>query len=158
MAAEGYQECIAAEDIGWESIPAGVTSRKLADALVEGWKNSPPHRKSMLDPDLDEIGIGVGYNKETNRCYGVQDFARPKSEEIAFTIANQAEGPVRYQVDGKDFTIQPQYTLTHHRCRPPALTFQLGEGAGKPEVFHPHGGSRYVVHQEGSRMAVAEED
>jgi uncharacterized protein YkwD len=37
-AAQGYEECIVAENIGWESNPAGFTTRGRADALVDGWK------------------------------------------------------------------------------------------------------------------------
>src|SRR5262249_1148571 len=90
-AAQGYQECLIAENIAWESDPRGFTSRGLAQALVKGWQQSPPHRKNLLDPDLEEIGVGVAYSKKTGRYYGVQDFGRPKSEAIVFRITNQTE-------------------------------------------------------------------
>src|SRR5262249_48414602 len=49
-AAQGYAEAIVAENLGWELNSAGFTTDGLADALVEGWKNSPHHRQNMLDP------------------------------------------------------------------------------------------------------------
>ena len=44
-AAQGYAECLVAENIAWESDPRGFTARGLARALVKGWQDSPPHRK-----------------------------------------------------------------------------------------------------------------
>ena len=103
-----------------------------------------------LGPDLSEIGVGVAYSKKTDRYYGVQDFGRPKSEAIVFRVTNETEEEIRYVVDGKDFAIKPQYTMTHHRCRPPELTFRLSQPKTaappkKGETFHPHGGARYIV-------------
>jgi len=148
-ASQGYEECLIAENIAWESNPRGLSSRSLAQALLKGWQNSPPHRKNLLDPDLTEIGVGVAYSKQTDRYYGVQDFGRPKSEAIDFRVTNETEEEVPYAVDGKDFSIKPRYTVTHHRCRPPGLTFRLPQKtetpAKKGETFHPHGGARYVV-------------
>ena len=144
-AAQGYQDCIVAENIAWEFNSAGFSTRGLAEALMKGWEKSPPHRKNLLDPDLDEIGVGVAYSKDTGRYYAVQDFGRPKSEEIVFKIANDTAAAVSYAVDGKSFTIQPRYTVTHLRCRPPQLTIRLAGAAAAGEVFHPHNGSHYVI-------------
>jgi len=151
-AAQGYEECLVAENIAWESNPRGLSTRSLAQALVKGWQNSPPHRKNLLDPDLTEIGVGVAYSKKTDRYYGVQDFGRPKSEAIDFRVTNETEEEVRYSVDGKDFSIKPRYTVTHHRCRPLELTFRLPQKTDAPakkgEAFHPHGGTYYVVRKD----------
>jgi uncharacterized protein YkwD len=157
-AAQGYQDCIVAENIAWEENPSGFTSRSLADAFVEGWKKSPHHRKNMLDPELDEIGVGVAYSKETGRYYAVQDFGRPKSEQIGFTITNATDTTVTYSLDGKDFTLEPRYTVTYQRCRPPQLTFRLPEGAAKGQVFHPHQGSRYTVRSDSDGRYTVEEE
>jgi uncharacterized protein YkwD len=157
-AVHGYEECIVAENIAWEFNPAGFTTRGLADAFVEGWKKSPEHRKNLLDPDVTEIGVGVAYSDQTGRSYAVQDFGRPKAEEIVFTVADEADAAVTYTVDGKDYTIQPRYTVTHRRCRPPQLTFRLPDGAAKGQVFRPHSGSRYVIRSDSAgRYSVEEE-
>src|SRR5262249_61061220 len=112
-AAQGYEECLIAENIAWESNSRGFSSRGLAKAFLKGWQNSPPHRKNLLDPDLTEIGVGVAYSKKSGRYYGVQDFGRPRSEQITFAITNETDETIRYTVDGKDFSIEPRYTMTH---------------------------------------------
>ena len=146
MAAQGYDDCIAAENIAWEHRSDGFTPTQLADALMKGWEHSPPHRRNLLDPDLDEFGVGVAYNADTGRYYAVQDFGRPRSEQTTFTIANETGAPVHYDVGGKDFTIRPHYQVTHYRCRPPELTVQVPSGSGpRTEVFHPHNGAHYVI-------------
>jgi uncharacterized protein YkwD len=156
-AAAGYSGCIVAENIAWEKDSAGFTTRRLADALVHGWEKSPHHRKNMLDPDLEEIGVGVAYSAKTGRYYAVQDFGRPKSDAIVFTIANDAADTVKYTLDGKEFSIQPRYTMTHERCRPTTLTFQLPGAAGAAKEYHPHTGAHYVIRSDAGHDTVAEE-
>ena len=156
--AAGYSACIVAENIAWEKDPAGFTTRGLADALVHGWEKSPHHRKNLLDPDLEEIGVGVAYSAETGRYYAVQDFGRPKSDAIVFTIANDASDTVKYALDGKEFSIQPRYTMTHKRCRPATLTFKLAGATGTAKEYHPHTGAHYVIRADGEgRYTVMEE-
>jgi uncharacterized protein YkwD len=157
-AAQGYEDCIVAENIAWEYHPFGFGTRSLADALVKGWENSPEHRKNMLDPDLDEIGVGVAYSPDTGRYYAVQDFGRPRSEQNVFALTNDTVSPVSYRVDGKDFTVQPRYTVTHTRCRPPTITVNLpGASTGKGAVFHPHNGAHYVIRSDSSGKVRVEE-
>jgi uncharacterized protein YkwD len=146
----GYQFCLTAENIAWEYNSAGFTAASLARALVTGWRHSPEHRKNLLDPDLDEIGVGVAYSKRTGRYYAVQDFARPRAKAIVFRITNETDATIRYTVDGKAFNIDPHYTITHQRCRPPELDFQEVRGkdtAGKEEdeIFHPQNGTHFTI-------------
>jgi uncharacterized protein YkwD len=148
----GYEYCIVAENIAWEYNSAGFTTEGLADAFVEAWKNSPPHRKNMLDADLSEIGVGVAYSPSSGKYYAVQDFGRPKSKEIVFQITNLTDSTVAYDVDGKSFSVGPHYTITHRRCRPPRLEFQWAdsqEAASQARgEFHPQNHSHYVVRRD----------
>jgi cysteine-rich secretory family protein len=144
----GYQSCLVAENIAWEYDPAGFTARELADALVRGWENSPPHRKNMLDPDLREIGVGVAHSQKTDRYYAVEEFGRPKSEEIRFRITNVTDATVKYTVDGKAVSLEPGYTMTHRTCRPPELTFE-GAGGDGGRTLHPQNGARFVLRDDG---------
>jgi uncharacterized protein YkwD len=155
----GYAYSIVAENIAWEFNSAGFTTRRLAKAFVEGWKKSPGHRKNMLDPDVDEIGVGVARSAKTGRYYAVQDFGRPKSREITFKITNVTDGDIKYRVDGKPFTLQPSYTVTHQRGRPPKLTIDTGEtSAEKEPVYHPGNGDHFTVRKgKGGRLIVEEE-
>ncbi|HZY84712.1 MAG TPA: CAP domain-containing protein [Gemmataceae bacterium] len=75
----GYAWSVVAENIGWAYNSGGFSSEELARELVEGWKNSPGHRRNMLDPDVTEIGVAVAYGKWSGRYYGAQEFGRPKS-------------------------------------------------------------------------------
>lgn len=164
-AAQGYKDCIVAENIAWELNSQGFSTRGLARALMTGWEKSPPHRRNLLDPDLDEIGVSVAYSQSSGRYYAVQDFGRPKSEEITFEITNDSPTTVSYSVDGKDFSIKPRYTVTQYRCRPPTLKVRLprkaemGESsAKKPLVFHPHRNAHYLIRTDsGGRITVEEE-
>jgi uncharacterized protein YkwD len=155
--AQGYRHCLLSENIAWEKNAAGFTTPGLARALVEGWKKSSHHRKNMLDPYVDEIGVGVSYSPKMGRYYAVQEFGRPKSEEVVFTLANEADAAVTYTLDGKDFTVQPRYTMTFQRCRPPLLTLRLPGETGKGRVFHPQRGSHYVIQSDAAdHFTVAE--
>ena len=162
-AAQGYADCIIAENIAWELNPEGFSTRGPAQALVTGWEKSPHHRRNMLDADLDEIGVGVAFSKSSGRYYAVQDFGRPKSEELTFSLTNESEATISYSVDGKDFSLKPRYTVTHHRCRPAKLIVHLSQGTeGKPAkkdaTFHPDRGVHYLIQKgPGGRLTVAEE-
>jgi uncharacterized protein YkwD len=154
VSAAGYDYCIVAEHIAWEYNSAGFGTRGLAQALVTGWKNSPEHRRNMLDPDVTEIGVGVAPSEKTGRYYGVQDFGRPRSLAITFSVSNETDGVARYTVEGKAFTLPPNTTRTHERCRPADLDFQGVGDTPAPEdarVFHPTTGKHYVIRGGGSR-------
>lgn len=148
VAEHGYRYCLVAENIAWEYNSSGFTGSGLARAFVTGWRHSPEHRRNMLDSDLEEIGIGVAHSTQTGRYYAVQDFGRPHSAAIVFKIANESDATIHYTVDGKSFTLDPQYTVTHQRCRPPELDFQLGRGKDDKEgeeAFRPRSGAHYVA-------------
>jgi uncharacterized protein YkwD len=49
-----------------------MTFEQLAQNATQGWMNSPGHRENMLDPDLDESGLGVYVVNET--FYFTQNF------------------------------------------------------------------------------------
>jgi uncharacterized protein YkwD len=45
---------ILGENLGWGTGPMGT-----ARAIVQGWLNSSEHRATMLDPEYEDLGIGV---------------------------------------------------------------------------------------------------
>ena len=53
----GYQYCQVAENLASTSTFAGFEAGLAA--AVEGWKNSPGHRRNMLTPHVTEIGVAV---------------------------------------------------------------------------------------------------
>jgi uncharacterized protein YkwD len=158
-AANGYEYCIVAENIALEYDPAGFTSRSLARGFLTGWKNSPGHRRNLLDPDVTETGVAVARSEKAGRYYAVQEFGRPRSAALVFQVTNEADAVARYTVDGKSFTLPPATTRTHERCRPADLDFEGAGDSQAPEesrVFHPTTGKHYVIRGDaagGYRMA-----
>ena len=49
--AAGYSDCIVAENIAW--------GYPQSDQIINGWMNSPGHRRNMLHPRIEEYGIGI---------------------------------------------------------------------------------------------------
>jgi uncharacterized protein YkwD len=151
----GYRYCIILENIAYDYSPEGFGVKELAQGFINGWKKSPPHRKNLLDPDVSDIGIGVAHSSHTGRYYAVQDFGRPKSKQIEFRITNETDTAVAYTMDGKDFSIDPRYTITYERCRPPELRFQLPKGPAK--AFHPRSGGHYAIRKDESGTLTIEQ-
>lgn len=144
-AAAGYDYCIISENIGYMFNSDGYATKELAGKFIDGWKESPPHRKAMLDPDTYEIGVAVAHSPANGYYYGVQLFGRPESRRIAFQIANRTGEDVSYDLGGgESFTLRPRQIRSHFACRPP--TVRLGEGQDGM-VLRPDGGTRYVLRQ-----------
>ena len=144
-----YQHCIVLENIAYEFNSAGFTVESLAGDFVRGWENSPGHRKNLLDPDVQDIGVGLARSSRTGRYYAVQDFGRPKSAMIAFKVFNGTETPVTYFIDGQTCTAKPGYTITYERSRPPELRWVWGDKAKVTEaarkVLRPANGASYTI-------------
>jgi hypothetical protein len=66
---------------------------------------------------------------------------------VVFRITNRTDSTVRYRVGKKEFSLEPGYTVTHQRCRPPELALVPGEkGSEKAKkVYHPHPGDHDVL-------------
>ena len=141
--AAGYDECQVAENIAFQYSSAGFGTRELADGFFEGWRQSPGHRRNMLDPDATETAVAIA-RSERGRYYAVQLFGRPASQRVRFEIGNRGPQAVRYELDGKAFELPPRATRTHLQCGPPALALQWPAGAA-PETLHPAAGDRQRV-------------
>lgn len=144
--AHGYDYCIIAENIAYQYNPAGISTEKLAEGFVTGWKNSREHRKNMLDPDVTETGVGAAHSQESGAYFAVQLFGRPRSKDYEFQITNRSDQTVRYTVAAKDaqrtFTLPPRVTRTHQRCRPSQLDFAWTD---RQESLTPTPNAHYVV-------------
>jgi uncharacterized protein YkwD len=76
-----------AENLGWGT---SVLSTPLA--IVTGWMDSPPHRENLLDPSLEDVGVGmaegaVTEDGESGMIY-VADFGM--RGKPAVTVQNRA--------------------------------------------------------------------
>ena len=64
----GLSENISQRSGDWSPDP-----EPIARKIVTGWMNSPGHRKNILDPMNERIGVGVAYNEGT--WYSTQNFS-----------------------------------------------------------------------------------
>jgi uncharacterized protein YkwD len=138
----GYDYCIVLENIAWMSNPAGFTTESLGGGLVTGWKESPGHRKNMLDPDVTETGVAIAHSEKSGKYYGVQMFGRPKSLAVEFKIANRSDVKLEYTIGEDKYTLDPRTIQTHTLCRAGEAKFQTPTGLD-PIKFGA--GDRFVV-------------
>jgi uncharacterized protein YkwD len=70
---------------GGENLAIGF---QTAEEIVNAWKNSPTHYKNMIDPDFQDIGVGIsaGKYKEYDATFAAQYFG---TENVAKTIQTQ---------------------------------------------------------------------
>jgi len=160
--AQGYEFCIVSENIAYQYRSTGFKTEELAARLVEGWKNSPEHRKNMLDPDVTQFGVALARSEKTDHYYAVQMFGRPQSQGIDFAIVNQSEEALNYQLAGEKFELPPRYTRRHQLCRPAQLTLQPvdpqnGGKSAPPKPIEPVNGTRYLITSSRDGIAVQQE-
>ena len=138
------------ENIAYQFKTTGFDTAELAKQFFEGWKNSPPHRENMLDPDVTETGVALAQSEQTGVFYAVQMFGRPKSMQIEFSIQNPTEQEVRYRIGSRTFVLPPRYTRTHTRCRPGEveLLAEAREGQEQPgtaDTIQPEDGDHFQI-------------
>lgn len=84
MAAEGYlsHEYPGEGDVGARAARAGAHFQAIAENIATGpddeaieteWMNSAPHRRNILDPQMNALGVGVVERRGT--IFAVEDFA-----------------------------------------------------------------------------------
>lgn len=150
----GYEYCIVLENIAYAYNSAGFTADKLVDKFVTGWKESPGHRKNMLDPDVTETGVAVARSEKTGYYYAVQMFGRPKSEAIEFKIENTSGEEVSYRIGERTFELPPRVIRTHTSCRPEKVQF-FWPGDDEPDTtITPETGNRFIITRDGKTFAV----
>jgi uncharacterized protein YkwD len=137
----GYEYCVVLENLAYKYNSEGVTREELISFFVESWKDSPNHRKNMLDPDVTQTGVGI-MNRGKGYYCAVQMFGRPKSAMIKFEIANKTDIPLEYTLDDKKYTLMPQRIHDQETCRDPAITLQP-PGEKDLQKVRPANGDRF---------------
>ncbi len=150
----GYEHCIISENIAYQYNSAGFMPRELASRLVEGWKESPGHRRNMLDADVSDTGVAIARSAKTGYYYAVQLFGRPQSSTIAFAIANRSGIAVTYKLGDQTFPLSPRVTRSHAGCRPAQLTLLPSAGAGDVSPVQPEKGDRFIVVRENGSLKI----
>jgi uncharacterized protein YkwD len=141
----GYDFCLVSENIAYQFSSAGFATEELAERFVDGWKNSPGHRKNMLDGDVLETGVAVARSGPTGYWYAVQMFGRPASAAIEFEIANRADAPIQYTIGDRTFDLPPRYTRTHTQCRSSQVAFDLPKRPSDALTVQPEDGDHYTI-------------
>jgi hypothetical protein len=121
--AAGYAYCRTAENLALNLDSRGFVTKQLASDAVEGWKNSPGHRRNMVVPHVTEIGVGVAKSKTDEKYLSVQLFGRPASLQYTFKIMNEASASVSYSYNGEAQTVEPRIVVTHTACDPGEISF-----------------------------------
>jgi uncharacterized protein YkwD len=160
-AKHGYEHCIVAENIAYRYNSSGFSTDELGTHFFTGWRESPGHRKNMLDPDVTETGVAIARSEKTGYYYAVQLFGRPKSKAIEFHIKNRTEAAVNYRIGEESFALEPGYTRTHLRCRPSDVILEASDK--KPDSkqtsqpVRPGPGDRLSVVNEGQQIRLKKE-
>ena len=149
----GYDYCLVAENISYQYSSADFGTAELARRYVDGWKNSPGHRKNMLTPAATDTAVAVARSAKSGRYYAVQMFGRPKSRGVEFRIANAARETVAYRVGDAAFSLAPGAVRIHTQCAPEEVVPAGARGA-RPGALTPANGERLTVVREPGGLAL----
>jgi hypothetical protein len=155
VASAGYRYCQVGENLATILDTRGFTAGEYAKRAVQGWENSPGHRKNMLLPFVTETGVGVVRSSPTEPQYiAVQLFARPEATKYSFKIMNRAERPVSYTFSGKDNAIAPREIISHTACLPGTISFATGAKPAVAARYEAADGQLYTLKSTPSGIAV----
>ena len=154
--AHGYAYCAVAENIAFLMNSAGYSSEALASGALDGWKQSPQHRRNLLEPEVVDTAVAFAQSPTSQRYYAVQLFGRPRSAMLRFSVVNATDRPMRYQMAGQSFDLPPASTQTHEQCRTGALTVGSPSGGG-PRIA-PSDGRRYTLESTGGTQVRVREE
>jgi hypothetical protein len=127
--AAGYASCQVAENLASRQDSRGFETRQLAGEAIEGWKNSPGHRKNMLLPHVTEMGVAVAKANGAQKYLSVQLFARPQTFSYKFKINNEAAETVHYAFRDSSHEVRPRSVVTHTSCLPGEIAFRRAGNA-----------------------------
>lgn len=130
IASAGYNWCQYGENLAMHVDSRGFEARVLAEKSVQGWIKSPAHHENLVAPHMTEIGVGVARAPSKDpKFISVQLFARPKSLEYKFQVANATDQNVAYTFAGKSRAVKPLFAITHTSCSPSEISFErFGDG------------------------------
>lgn len=156
--AAGYAPCATAENLAWHSDPRGFETLKLATATVEGWKNSPGHRKNLLMDHATETGVAIVKARREEKYFAVQLFGRPDALKYSFQIENSAAREVVYRLAGETTRIAPRQIVTHTVCAPAEIAIDVKVGGiltkAVTSTYQAKGGQVYRLTGKGSEIGV----
>jgi hypothetical protein len=144
----GYKYCQVAENLALNQDSRGFTVPQLARDVVEGWKNSPGHRRNLVAPHVTEIGVGVA-RRPDETYLSVQLFGRPESARYQFRIDNLSATNIALKVGDRAETLKPRVSVRYTQCLPSKLTFETTSTGGRArnldQTYEPKAGDHYVI-------------
>ncbi len=93
---KSYLERLVDAGFYFRTIGENVASSETfhSEFIHQGFMESPEHRENILDPDFEELGIGVVYSLD-KKYFVTQDFVRP----VKVLEYDEAERIIREQID-----------------------------------------------------------
>ena len=136
-----------ASSAGWgENIAYGYTS---ADAVMQGWLNSPGHRANIENPSYRAIGVGAAASS-TGRLYWTQEFGTstsgstpPPTSACSNGLDDDGDGKVDYPADPGCSSSTDTNEYNAPPRPPPAATASTTTGrqgrlSGRPRLLERH--------------------
>jgi len=158
IAATGYKYCQVAENLARHSRSVGFAAQELAKLAVNGWKNSPGHRRNMMQANVTEIGVGVAKTSGQHRYLSVQLFGRPQSLRYTFEIRNESRQRIKYTFSKRQSDIPGRTSIKMTVCVPGILKFQQSarrrDGQNRPPHFKTGSGDQFVISVQNSTLFV----
>ncbi len=142
--AAGYDYCLVLENIAYHFDTRGFGSTALARHILEGWKNSPGHRRNMMNADVTHVGVGIARGKQGGYYYSVQMLGLPHSASVRFEVRNESHANVRYRVGDAPYVVPGRSARTHDTCLHEKLVFER-PAFEQGEALQPAAGQLFVV-------------
>lgn len=126
----GYDFCLISENLASARDSRGFESRQLARSTVEGWINSPGHRRNIETKGVTETAVAIARVPNQHPKYvTVQLFGRPSAMTFSVQISNSTKWPVTYRFGGRTHQVTPSMAITHTVCQATTLEFsKAGSG------------------------------
>jgi hypothetical protein len=138
-----YAACTLAENIAFQYSSVGFSPDALTDAFMQGWWDSPGHRRNLLAPEFAHVGVGVVYSPASGHWHAVQIFAKPLALSRSFSLHNAADVEVSYHLGDNRFSLPPRMTRTHQDCKGGELRLRWSDG--ESTGFTPENGSSLQI-------------
>ncbi len=132
----GYKACSSAENLARLGHSNGFETVQLATMMVEGWQNSPGHRRNMLMASATETGVAIvkarvappSEDRRLETYVSVQLLARPEALKFEFRVENDTGRTVSYTLGTEKKQLEPRYRVTHTLCEAALLAIETQPG------------------------------